>query len=112
MRNLFILFLSSTSIKEDKMAKEEGNKLLGILTGIGRYIFGLIILLSPVGITLLKGVSLQFVILGMFTPPITLVILPQILVGIYFMMTGKTRIRIDATLILLAIICTIALWNT
>jgi len=94
------------------MAKEKENKLLSILTGIGRYILGLVILLSPLGIVLIKGVNPQFILLGMFMPPITFVILPPILVGLYFMFTGKTRIRIDITLILLAIASLIGLWST
>jgi len=94
----------------EKEKLKEG-KTLSIISGIGRYILGLIILLSPLGVVLLKGVSPQFVILGLFTPPITLVIAPQFLVGLYFMLTGNTRVRIDLTLILLAIICTIALWS-
>lgn len=92
--------------------EEAKNKTLSIISGIGRYILGLIILLSPLGVVLIKGVSLQFVILGLFTPPITLLIAPQFLVGLYFMVTGNTRVRIDVTLLLLAFICTIGLWTT
>jgi len=92
------------------MVKEKkGNKLFGILTGIGRYIFGFIIMLSPLLVVLLTGNNPKIILLGLFTPPITLIIAPQILIGLYFMFTGKTRIRIDVTLLILVIICTMAL---
>jgi hypothetical protein len=89
--------------------KQEENKLLGILTGIGRYIFGFIIMISPLIVTLLTGNNPKIILLGLFTPPITLIIAPQILIGLYFMFTGKTRIRVDVTLLILVIICTMAL---
>ena len=94
------------------MVKEERNKLLSILTGIGRYILGLVILLSPAVIIILNGNDPRVIILGMLTPPINVVILPQVLIGLYFMFTGKTRIRIDITLLLLAAVCTIGLVGT
>jgi hypothetical protein len=87
------------------------NKILNIIFGIGRYFLGIIILLSPMIVTLIKGVSLSFVLLGILTPPITFIVAPPILIGLYFMITGKTRIRLDFTLLLLAVICIIALFS-
>jgi len=94
------------------MAKEERNKLLSILSGVGRYILGLVIMLSPAAIILLNGNEPKIILLGMLTPPISFIIAPQVLIGLYFMFTGKTRIRIDITLLLLVAICTFALGST
>jgi len=99
-------------MKKEEEEKKKENKLLIILSGVGRYILGLIILISPAIIILLNGNEAQVIILAMLTPPINLVVAPQVLVGLYFMVTGKTRIRIDITLLLLVVICTIGLLGT
>ncbi len=78
---------------------------LKIISGVGRYIFGLIMLLAPVAITLIKGISPTYILLGMLTPPLSFVIAPPMAIGLYFMLSGKMRIRLDITLIILAIIC-------
>jgi len=80
-----------------------------ILLGTGRYIFGLAIMISPLAILVANGQDPQIFIFGLLTPPITLVILPQILIGLYFMLTGKSKIRLDVTLILLGIVCDLGL---
>lgn len=76
-----------------------------ILLGAGRYILGLIVMISPLAILMAGGKDPQIFVFGLLTPPLTLFILPQVLIGLYFMLTGKPRIRLDITLILLGIAC-------
>lgn len=80
------------------------SRLLGILTGAGRYVVGLLMLICPVAILLLRGKQLDYIILAALTPPINIVVLPPILIGLYFMLSSKPRIRIDFTLLLFYIL--------
>lgn len=82
----------------------QSSKFLGVLTGVGRYILGLLILVSPIGISILKGKSINFIFLAAVTPPLNLVILPPMAIGLYFMLSSKSRLRLDTTLLLFYIL--------
>ncbi len=85
------------------------SKFLGVLTGVGRYILGLLILISPIGVIILKGKPLNYLFLAVLTPPLNLVILPPMAIGLYFMLSGKSRLRLDITLLLFYILFLVGL---
>jgi hypothetical protein len=49
--------------------QQSPNNFLKILSGAGRYILGLIIVLSPLITSLLEGFKPDFLIMGLLTPP-------------------------------------------
>jgi hypothetical protein len=75
-----------------------------VLGGVGRYVLGLILLLLPLAILFIKGKPFNYIFLAVLVPPLNLVILPPIAIGLYFMLSGKYRIRIDITLLLFYIL--------
>jgi len=78
------------------------NRFSKILGGAGRYLFGLLLLALPILIIILvKGKPLQFLFLAILTPPINLIVAPPIIIGLYFMLSGKLRARLDVTLLIL-----------
>ena len=78
------------------------NRFSKIVGGAGRYLFGLLLLALPILIIILvKGKPLQFLFLAILTPPINLIVAPPIIIGLYFMLSGKLRARLDITLLIL-----------
>ncbi|MCX6801741.1 MAG: hypothetical protein NT067_01370 [Candidatus Diapherotrites archaeon] len=86
-----------------------GVKVPDVALGVGRYVFGFLMVLSPVALAFARGADPTLVILGLLTPPLTLVIAPPMLFGFYFMFTGKSRLRFDVTFFIFSIICLVAL---
>ncbi len=74
------------------------------LASIGaRYILGILILASSPLILLFLGKDPSIIIHALVHPMLTFFVTPQIIIGFYFMFTGKWRPRIDFTFFLVAI---------
>jgi hypothetical protein len=85
--------------------KESRGKARGILFGIGRYVFGLLIIVLTAGLIILKTGNIGNILIMLVAFPFAFIVDPVLLIGLYFMLTGKTRIRIDVTLLLIVIVC-------
>lgn len=86
-----------------------GVKVPDAVLGVGRYVFGLLMVCSPVLLLFARGADLSLVLLGLLTPPLTFVIAPPMLFGVYFMFTDKSRLRFDVTFLIFSIACLVAL---
>jgi hypothetical protein len=86
-----------------------GVKVPGAALSVGRYVFGFLMVASPFLLAFARGADPALVILGLLTPPLTLVMAPPILFGFYFMLTGKSRLRFDVTFFIFSIVCLVAL---
>lgn len=78
------------------------NIWLKLLYGGGRYILGILILVSGPLTLLFYGKDIMLIAHSIAHPLLTLFVTPQIIIGFYFMFTGKWRPRVDFTLVLIA----------
>jgi hypothetical protein len=75
-----------------------------LLLGGGRYVLGILILASGVLTLLFLGKDPTTIIHALVHPLLTFFVTPQIIIGFYFMFTGQWRLRIDFTLLLVAVV--------
>lgn len=73
-----------------------------LISGGARYILGILILASGPLTLLFLGKDLTTIAHAIVHPLLTFFVTPQIIIGFYFMFTGKWRPRIDFTLFLVA----------
>ena len=84
---------------------EENTKIniwLKLALGVGRYILGALMLASGPLILLFMGKDPTAVIHAMAHPLFTFFTSPQIIIGFYFMLSGKWRPRVDFTFFMIA----------
>jgi hypothetical protein len=82
--------------------KTKSNIWLKILSGGSRYILGLLLIASGPLTLLFYGKDIMIMTHAIVHPALTIFVTPPILIGLYFMFTGKWRPRIDFTLFLIA----------
>jgi hypothetical protein len=78
------------------------NIWLKLALGGLRYVLGILILASGPLILWFLGKDLTIIIHAIVHPLLTFFVTPQIIIGFYFMFTGKWRPRIDFTFLLIA----------
>jgi hypothetical protein len=70
--------------------------------GTARYLLGILIIASGPLTLLYFGKDPMIMVHSLVHPMLTFFVTPQIIIGFYFMFTGKWRMRIDFTLFLVA----------
>ena len=88
-----------------KNAAEGHSPVLSVV----RYVLGLLLFFSPFIISGLRGLSLTLPLLGLLTPPMTLVFLPPVAIGVYFVLSRKWHARLDIFLLIIAALCAAAI---
>ena len=78
------------------------NIWLKLILGGARYVLGILILASGPITLLFMGKDPMAVIHAIVHPMLTFFVTPQIIIGFYFMFTGKWKPRIDFTFFLVA----------
>jgi len=76
---------------------------LKLILGFARYVLGIAILISGPLTLVLIGKDPMAMLHAIVHPLLTFVVTPQIILGLYFMFSGKWRPRIDFTLCLIAV---------
>ncbi len=84
------------------------NTGLKLIFGGARYVLGILILASSPLILLFLGKDPAIMIHALVHPMLTFFVTPQIIIGFYFMFTGKWKPRIDFTFLLVAAALTYA----
>lgn len=79
---------------------------LKLIVGGARYILGILMIASSPLTLLFFGKDLMIMTHAIVHPALTFFVTPQIIIGFYFMFTGKWRPRIDFTLFLIAAVLT------
>lgn len=80
------------------------NVWLKLIFGGARYVLGILILASGVLTLLFFGKDPMIIVHAIAHPLLTFFVTPQIIIGFYFMLTGKWRPRVDFTLFLIAVV--------
>ncbi len=78
------------------------NSWLKLILGGARYVLGILILVSSPLALLFLGKDPTVMVHAIVHPMLTFFVTPQIIIGFYFMFTGKWRPRIDFTFLLVA----------
>jgi hypothetical protein len=79
------------------------NTFLKLIASIARYILGLLLLTSGPLTLFLFHKDPMIMTHAITHPMLTFFVTPQIIIGLYFMFTGKWRLRVDFTLLLIAV---------
>jgi hypothetical protein len=79
------------------------NIWLKLVFGGARYVLGILIIASGTITLLFLGKDPMVIAHSIFHPLLTFFVTPQIIIGLYFMFTGKWKPRIDFTLFLIAV---------
>lgn len=82
-----------------------------LILGGTRYVLGILIIASGVITLLFLGKDPMAIAHSIFHPLLTFFVTPQIIIGFYFMFTGKWRPRIDFTLFLIATVLIYAFYT-
>ena len=77
------------------------NVWIKLILGGARYVLGILIIASGPLTLLFFGKDPTIIAHAIFHPLLTFFVTPQIIIGLYFMFTGKWRPRIDFTLFLI-----------
>ena len=85
------------------MEEHKTNIWLRLMSGGARYVLGIILLASSPLILLFFGKDPAIIAHAIVHQLLTFVVTPQLIIGFYFMFTGKWRPRIDFTLCLVAV---------
>lgn len=80
------------------------NIWLKLVLGGMRYILGALMLASGPLTLLFLGKDPTAVAHAIFHPLLTFFATPQIIIGLYFMLTGKWRLRMDITFFMVAVV--------
>ncbi len=75
-----------------------------LISGGARYVLGILILVSSPLTLLFLGKDPTIMVHAIVNPLLTFFVTPQIIIGFYFMLTGKWKPRIDLTLFLVTIV--------
>jgi len=82
-----------------------------LVLGGGRYVIGLLFLISGPLTLVVLGKDPSIMLHAIVHPMLTFVVTPQIAIGLYFMLTGIWRPRVDFTLFLIVLFLTYAFYS-